>query len=243
MLLIDCIEDCINKKLKALDDEIKDEEEDGNSETSRPRASQTSDSILIHKDNVRVYAKQAQTVLKSYENLISRKEIIYIKNDECIQKEDLSLFALSLFVAAEICYLNRFKYVFAPQMEKSHYQKVLIDSLDHVIECEGIKVLERFSSFCRKCVRTNNLNADVINMSQKAMKYMLLFVMFYDRFSPNKIYNEKKVKKAVDDLIMIWGLPEKKRTEKELETLIENYDHVFEFRYVEQALKRLGYIW
>ena len=41
-------------------------------------------------------------------------------------------------------------------------------------------------------------------------------------------------------LINLFGMPDREYIETEYQPLIEKYNHVFEFRYIERTLKQLG---
>lgn len=239
--LIECIEQSIKNKIKALDDDIKEEEEEGKTEKSNDRTDYYS--IDIPKNDVKFCAKQAKSILGKYQKLLWHRETICRENGGFIEKDDFAFFVLSMFSSTEICYLNRFRYKFdtTNSTERSHYEKILFDSLDQVMERDGVDALVKFSSFCHKYAQATKIDEDVKKKAQKAMKYMILYVTFYYHFSANRKFSEKNVVSAVKILVDLFDLPQKTQLEKELKPIIENYDS--SFSYVDKAIKELGYEW
>lgn len=242
--LIESIEESIKKKLKTLDEDLKDEEEEGNADVSNQRTYDLSYKKKIPANNVSQCANKALTILKSYKTLISRRSEICEKGNNDIQKEDFHFFTLSMFAAMEICYLSRFMYDFdlPNRMERSIYQKKLYDSLDQVMECDGLNVLVSFSSFCKRCGKHTKYDVDEKSV-QKAMKYAILFVVFYYRFTPYNKINEKKISTAFNELVKMLGLPNREQLEKELNSLAKTYNYIFKLKDIEQRIKKLGYNW
>lgn len=65
--------------------------------------------------------------------------------------------------------------------------------------------------------------------------------MFFLRFAINQKFNERKVVEAMTSLINLFGMPDKEYLETEYQPLVEKYNHVFEFRYIERTLRQLGF--
>ena len=60
-------------------------------------------------------------------------------------------------------------------------------------------------------------------------------------FAINQRFNERKVVEAMTSLINLFGMSDREYLEKEYQPLIEKYNHVFEFRYIERTLRQLGF--
>lgn len=241
--LIECIEESIRRKVQTMEDDLKDEEEEADSESSNKRVSTIDASISLKKTEVHYCEDQAFSILQKYLNLITKRKQYCQMKHRSISADDLCFFSLAMFASTEICYLNRFLYDFTSsnRREESHYKKLLFESLDRVMEHEALECLIEFSKFCSRLYRDKSCDESFTKAAKRAMKYALLYVMFFFRFASSRDFNEKKVKESMELLINIFGMPDRVYLEEGYKPLIEKYNHVFEFRYIEQTLYKLGF--
>ena len=173
------------------------------------------------------------------------KALDYINENytSAVSMDDLCYFSLVMFASTEICYLNRFLYEFncSSSREESHYKKKLYDGLDSVMEHEGLDCFVAFSKFCSKYYQDKTSDGSFKRTAHRAIKYGLLYTMFFLRFAINQKFNERKVVEAMTSLINLFGMSDREYLEKEYQPLIEKYNHVFEFRYIERTLRQLGF--
>ena len=109
------------------------------------------------------------------------------------------------------------------------------------MEHEALEFLIEFSKFCSRLYRDKSCDESLTKAAKRAMKYALLYVMLFFRFASSRDFNEKKVKESMELLINIFGMPDRVYLEEGYKPLIEKYNHVFEFRYIEQTLYKLGF--
>lgn len=243
--LIECIEKSIRRKLRSMDEDIKDEEESGDCETSNERSLLYDNAVVVDKKDVCFYSRQAASLLQNYKHLISRRIEICNKQHGNLTKDDFCFFALSMFTSLEICYLSRFHYDFGSlhSWERGIYQKKLYDSLDRVMEHEAIDAIQKFATLCQRYDRQYQHDADFIKKGHRAIKYALLYYTCFSRFSSMKQFCEKKVIENICILIDHFGIPNIALLKSEIYPLIIKYDHIFEFKDIEKAVIKLGYSW
>lgn len=240
--LIECIEESIRKKLQSMEDDIKDEEEQATPESSNQRAVISEHCVPLAKSNIYYCKEQACSLLNKFWTLIDKRTRCCQEKQQAISIDDLCYFSLAMFASIEICYLNRFLYEFncPNSLEESYYKKKLFDSLDSVMEHEGIDCFVAFSKFCSKFYQDKISDESFKRAAYRAIKYGLLYAMFFLRFAINQKHNEQKVVEAMTSLINLFGVPDREYIETEYQPLIEKYNHVFEFRYIDRTLKQLG---
>lgn len=240
--LIDCIEESIKKKLRTLDDELKDEEELGSTETSNERVYTYNETIVVNKSFIESVEHNANKILDEYSKLVNKRiEVCKKSKNGRLLKDDFNFFALSMFASIELCYLNRFKYDFSEYSgyEKSNAQKKFYYALDSCMELKGLSAFHDFTVICKEFRGTAIIDDDFIKKAHRALKYAILYVMFVTRFSATKLsLIEKQLYTDLRTLFCLFGEPDMTTLELELEAMIERYDHAFAFRYVESALER-----
>ena len=242
--LVECIEESIRKKLKSLDDDLKDEEESGNTEQSNERVNNDdSDYIVVKTLGYDQFAKSACKILQEYCRLVNkRSEQLNKRGVAVVAKDDLNFFCLSMFAAIEICGLNRFRYDFGEmdKMTKSYYQKNLYDSLDRCIDHDCLCALESFASFCKKYGQNLPNEEDFRYKAHRALKYVLLYAAtFYQYTSNRKIYG-KRVNDACKSLISQFGMPNIEILKKEIEPFCERYNSSITLRQIERTIKEIN---
>ncbi len=242
--LIECIEESIRRKIRSINDAIIDEEEEGSAEISNDRDIEEQDDIIISKKSFKSYGDLSTSLLNKYKKLlIKRGEQVRKSGDRIITKDDLNFFSLSFFTAMEICYLNRFRYVFDENdsMTRSYYQKLLYDSLDRSISHIGLTALERFVSFCNG-MRIPPLDESYRTVVNRFMKYVILYgTLFYKFVNYNEIQAKGKyIIKYIKTLTSIFGIPSIEYLKQELAPLSERYDYVFRMHHVVGMLELLN---
>ncbi len=239
--LIECVENSIQTKLNLMEDEMRDEEEEGDSETGNKRTYSSEKTITIDIGNFSQYSTKISELLIKYQRLAHRRINVCSKSGEFVSKEDFSFFALTMFAAVEVCYLNRFMYDFgtSDSLSKSGFQKKFLDSLDCIMESDGIKALTSFADLCARNIDKNPHDCDYIKKGHRALKYAMLFATGVCRYS----HIPENVKIPMQKLITALGMPDIEKMQEEFKPLIENYNHTLEFRYIEATLKTLGYNW
>ena len=243
--LIECIEESIRKKIRSIEDAINDEEEVGTADTSNDREIEEHEDILISQKHIKDYGELSTSVLDKYRKMISERfKQVNATGDNVVTKDDLNFFSLSLFVAMEICYLNRFRYQFGEMdlMSRSYYQKLLYDSLDRSICIEGLKSIEYFVKFCNSIKVPNEKDENYSKIACRAMKYAILYGALFFKFSniENKNIRGNRVKKAIGDLTSLFGMPTVGLLSRELEPLSERYDYAFRMKHIEYFIKILN---
>ena len=241
--LIECIEESIKKKLQSMEDDIKDEEELATSESSNQRTAIPEQSVHLAKSDIHYCEEQACNLLNKFWTLVDKRTRYCQEKHQTVSMDDLCYFSLVMFASTEICYLNRFLYEFncSSSREESHYKKKLYDGLDSVMEHEGLDCFVAFSKFCSKYYQDKTSDGSFKRTAHRAIKYGLLYTMFFLRFAINQKFNERKVVEAMTSLINLFGMSDREYLEKEYQPLIEKYNHVFEFRYIERTLRQLGF--
>ena len=240
--LVECIEESIRKKLRSLDDDLKDEEELGSTETSNERVYTYDETIVVNKSFIETVVDNANKVLDEYSKLVNARINVCkkSKNGRLI-KDDFNFFALSMFASTELCYLNRFRYDFCEYSgyEKSHAQKRLYDALDYCMEKKGLSAFHDFTLICREYSKNAMFDDDFIKKAHRALKYAILYFTFITRTSATKFaLIETQLYADLRTLFSLFGEPDMTLLELELEPMIERYEHAFVFRYVERALKQ-----
>lgn len=240
--LVECIEESIRKKLWAIDDSIKDEEELANAENGRQRTTEREQGLLLSKTNVRFCGDQASRLLKRLRTLIGKRGSYCCKNSQSVSSDDLCLFSLTMFASTEICYLNRFMYEFncSDRREESRLKKELLESLDSTMEHEGLDTLMAFSKFCGRFYKDIPSDKPLKRAARKVIKYALLFAAAYFRFAVNQEFKSRKLTEAMTTLVKLLGMPDRAFLEKEFQPLIEKYDHIFELRDIERTLTHIA---
>ncbi len=241
--LIECIEESIRLALRRLDDESKDEEEEADSQTSHERAYDDEDTSEVIEDNLDILVEKSSKILRSYQNLLRRKLYLYKTSNGKLSKDDLNFFSLSYFSAMEICYLKRFMYEFdtVNKMELSYLQKKLYDGLDGVMERIGIEVFVEFCQFCKLFGMEAKRNTEFSQSISRVMRYALVFLTFIHRQSQPYYWN--KILNSMKELVLVFGMPIKEELNASLQPLMERYDYVFKFSYIECAVKGTGIDW
>lgn len=239
--LITCIEESIQRKMLSMEDDMKNEEEEGNSETGNKRSEEAGSTILSDKKSILFCKNQVASVLNKYIILLNKRRALCKQKKSSLSKEDMCYFSLSMFASMEICYLNRFHYDFqcANSREESYYKKQLYRVLDNVMENEGLESLTLFADYCKDFYSEKAADEDFRKRSKQSMKYALLYAMFFFRYAESRQFKEKDVCRAIRSLADIFGLPDKNTLKKEVQPLIERYNHVFEFRYINQTIKEM----
>lgn len=242
--LIECIEESIRMKIRALDDEIIDEEEEGTAEESNNREYEAQDDVIIDEEDIEGYGELSTSVLTNFQTMIRKRfEQARITGDNVVTKDDLNLFSLSIFAAMEVCYLNRHSYNFDEigSQDKSICQKRLYDSLDHSISYVGLDTIEYFVKFCDKMKKDTLLllsDEDYNKVACRTMKYVILYgTLFYRYTNCNELpVKSNRLMKAITSLKSIFGAPTIDYLSRELEPLSERYDYVFRIEHVEKLL-------
>lgn len=240
--LVECIEESIRKKLKSLDDDIKDEEEEGSTEESNERSNDDNDYIVIKPHGYEQFAKSATKILGEYCKLVDkRSQYLYSRGISVVTKDDFNFFALSMFAAVEICGLNRMRYDFGEMdsFTKSYHQKKLYDSLDRCLDREALNALEKFASFCVRYGANMQSDEDYRNKAHRALKYALLYATIFNKYTLNSRLYGKRVNSACKSLLNQFGMPDMDKLKKEIYPLSERYDRTFEFRHIERTIKRI----
>lgn len=242
--LIECIEESIRRKIRAIETANIDEEEEGTPETGNNRENEIQDEIIISKNRIKDYGDLSNSVLNRYKELIKRRaEQVRDSGERQITKDDLNFFSLSVFSAMEICYLNRPRYQFdeLDPMMRSCCQKDLYDSLDRSITNNGLEVLERFVYFC-KGMSKPRLDEGFKNVINRSMKYAILYGTLFYKFATANDEQAKgnRIIKAIKTMSSIFGLPTIDYLSQELDPLSERYDYVFRMNHVEKMIKRLA---
>lgn len=243
--LITCIEESLRKELLSMEEEIQ-VEEDGNPETSYQCSPGNNKCITLNKSNACAYSVQASSILQKFKTFIHKRERFCKQNKFFLTQEDLCFFSLVIFSSVEICYLSRFLYNFREidSHDKSYSQKKLFEKLDYTMENEGATSFIEFAQFCEKYNDINLYNnADFQEKVRQAMKYALLYVMFIFRYAYCYPFIIIKVRKAILTFVRLFGLPDKDSLKQELQPLIERYNHVFEFKDIEQTIRNLKLNW
>jgi hypothetical protein len=240
--LVECIEESIRKKLRSLDDDLKDEEELGSTETSNERVYTYDETIVVNKSFIETVVDNANKVLDEYSKLVNARINVCKKSKYGrLIKDDFNFFALSMFASTELCYLNRFRYDFCEYSgyEKSHAQKRLYDALDYCMEKKGLSAFHDFTLICREYSKNAMFDDDFIKKAHRALKYAILYFTFITRTSATKFaLIETQLYADLRTLFSLFGEPDMTLLELELEPMIERYEHAFVFRYVERALKQ-----
>lgn len=240
--LVECIEESIRKKLKSLDDEIKNEEEEGRTEESNERSNAERDYIIIKTHGYEQFAKSATKILTEYCKLVDiRTQYLHKKGISVVTKDDFNFFALTMFAAVEICGLNRMRYDFGEidSFTKSYHQKKLYDSLDRCLDHEALKALESFVLFCKKYGANMPADEDYHNKAQRALKYALLYATVFNHYTSNSRLYGRRVSDACMSLLNQFGVPNMEKLKKEIAPLSERYDRTFEFRHIEKTLRKI----
>ena len=239
--LIECIEDSIRKKIHSIEDAITDEEESGNAETSNDRNIVEQKEVYVSKKTVKDYGDISNSVLLNYLDLIqARTEQIRKSGINVITKDDLNYFSLSIFTSAEICYLKRHLYHFdeIDNICRSSCQKILYDSLDGSMNTKGVEALERFSNFCVSYGKNTSFDDDFKKKAERAMKYSILFAaLFYRNATVKEEHIKRRVLKAMQSLIGVFGLPSEDYLEEELTPLAERYDYAYHYRDIKKLIE------
>lgn len=240
--LIECIEENIRRSIRSMKEDLIDEEESGNCETSNERNPNYGIKEIINVKKLHTYSENAASVLRAYQQYVSRRSKYSHEHGGTLTKEDLSFFTLSMFTSVEICYLDRFQYDFQNLhgLDKSDSQKKLYKRLDHVMEHEAIEALTRFSTFCQHFDNCSHKDSDFILKGHRATKYVLLYYTCFSRFSTAKRYREAEIIKAIHVLSEHFGFSSPALLASELQPLIDRYDQIVDFKDVEKAMKRLG---
>lgn len=240
--LVECIEESIRKKLRSLDDDLKDEEELGNTETSNERVYTYDETIVVNKSLIDTVIGNANKILDEYNKLVNKRINVCKKsNNGCLIKDDFNFFALSMFASIELCYLNRFRYDFCEYSgyEKSHAQKRLYDGLDSCMEKKGLSAFHDFTLICRNYSKKELFDDDFIKKAHRALKYAILYLTFITRTTETKFaLIKKQLYTDLRTLFSLFGEPDMTQLELELKPLIERYEYAFVFGYIERALKQ-----
>ena len=242
--LIECIEESIRKKIRSIDDAIIDEEEEGSAETSNNREIEEQDDIAVNKKQIKGFGELSTALLMKYQRMIEKRyEQVKMTGDYSITKDDLNFFSLSMFAAMEICYLNKFRYIFdeiAPS-SKSYYQKQFYESLERSISNNGLTALEKFVNFCSTMKKPILKDESYNKVVCRTMKYAILYGALFNRLSHYETIRvlNKRILKAIDNLVSIFGKPSIKYLTEELEPLSERYGYVFRMNHVEKILRSL----
>lgn len=241
--LIECIEDSIRKKIRSIDDAITDEEEEGKAETSNDREIEEYEEIPVSIKNIKGFGELSSSVLDNYSDLIDKRtEQIRKSGFKYITKDDLNFFSLSFFVSIEICYLNRHKYLFGEidPINRSNCQKQLFDSLDRSMNKNGVEALVKFARFCFIMGIPPYKDDDFKKKSDRTMKYAILFAALFDRNTTEKEgHLKKRVIRALQNLISIFGVPSEKLLEEEITPLSKRYDYVFRYKHIKNLIDKL----
>lgn len=241
--LIECIEESIRRKIRAIETANIDEEEEGTPETSNKRENETQDEVFISKHQIKGYGDLSTSVLNKYKELIKRRtEQVRDSGERQITKDDLNFFSLSFFSAMEICYLNRHRYQFdeLDPMMKSCYQKDLYESLDRSITNNGLEALEKFVYFC-KSMSKPKLDDVFMNVINRSVKYAILYGTLFYKFATANDEQAKgnRIIKAIRTMCEIFGIPSIDYLSQELNPLSERYDYVFRMNHVEKMINRI----
>ena len=242
--LVECIEESIRRKLRSIKEAINDEEEEGNTETSNTRDVQEDREIKVAKNALKFHSSMATSLLNRYTNMVDKRE------EECdvtglkvITKDDLNFFSLSIFAALEICSLNRSNYQFgiSNSLEKSLCQKKLYDNLDRSINADGLKALEKFTSFCKSKKKPVEDDEDFDKKIKRTMKYVVLYGMLFYKNASERDMNLfwPRVLASIKQLVSIFGLPSLDYLEEELLPISERYGSIFRASNIERLLKKL----
>lgn len=241
--LIECIEDSIRKKIHSIEEAITDEEESGDAESSNERNIVEQREISVSKKSIKNYGEISNSVLSNYSELIdTRAEQIRKTGINVITKDDLNFFSLSMFTSIEICYLKRHLYQFdeIDSISRSYCQKMLYDSLDGSMNTKGVEALEKFSSFCCSKGKNTIVDDDFKKKADRAMKYAVLFAaLFFRNATEKEEHIKRRVIKAMQTLITLFGLPSEKCLEDELTPLSERYGYAYRFRDIQKLIAKL----
>ena len=72
------------------------------------------------------------------------------------------------------------------------------------------------------------------------MKYAILFAALFDRNTTEKEgHLKKRVIRALQNLISIFGVPSEKLLEEEITPLSKRYDYVFRYKHIKNLIDKL----
>lgn len=240
--LIECVEESIGRKIRSIDEELKDEEETGQAEYSNIRTYENNRSICVKNNNSKIYSEQASYILNKYLNIVAkRKEQVRKTSCNLITKDDYNFFALSLFVATEICYLNRPRYQFLENIDKAYLQMKFERSLDSCILGTGLDAIENFTIFCVSNQLPPKMENDYEQKANRAMKYAILYATLFYKFASSVEIQvkENKLLKCLKQLCNKLGMPKLDVLIEELTPLSVQYDFVFRPHHIEKVMRKI----
>lgn len=237
--LVDCIEDSFKRTILFMDNELKDEEEEGKAEESNKRQDcKRAEDKQVSKSNI-ITVNDAYSVLDEYRYLIYRRKAFFDKlKIKGLTKDDFNFFSLSMFAVVEICYLNRCNWNFEEYdiQESSRLIKKYEDILNPCLEGNGMKALHEFTLFCKEYYNPYIVDNDYLMKAHRSIKYALLFAISIIRGSNRAKCFEKQLYGDIKVLLGLFGEPDIQLLKTEFEPIIEKYKHIFEFRYVEKII-------
>ncbi len=241
--LLNSIETCIKRKMNEVTNEILDEEEEANSESSYSRTVKYDPTTVLTWQDIVLYPNQVKTLWQTYDKFLKLREAQSNNSDFGIHHDDICFFTLTLFASLEICYLNRSLYEFKNinNLEKSKFLKDLFCYFDNIMGITGVDILQRFGIMMKKhksTIEREKLHID----GQRAIKYMLIFKYLFKRmFSllQFRISQVSKIDNTLKTLIEIFGKPTISKMSQELTPLIKKYNNIFVTRDIEYTLDKL----
>lgn len=245
--LIECIEESIRRKIHYINEAINDEEEEGTAETGidDDRCVQESQVVPVIKDNYILYSDTAKSVLHRYIKLVDKRfEQCRVTGKKIITKDDLNYFSLCIFVAIEICYLNRSRYQFKKidTQSKSYYQKKLYESLDFCMNVDGTNALKKFLDFCKSANMRGPYDEDFEIKAKRTMKYVILFGTLFRTTNTDvgaRQFIWPKMLNYIKQLAHLLKLPSIDYLTNELMPISERYGFVFSASNIERFVNAL----
>lgn len=245
--LIVCIEDSIRKKLRSLDDDLKDEEESGNTVSSNERSVIEERTVTVSKNWIERIGGEVSTLLDDYQKLINRRiKDCATTGNRTVLPYDFNYFSLAMFASLEICFLNHLNYSLdeISEIDRNYYRKRLTDVLNGCLISDCSETLAKFTTFCKKNWNGCSKDDGITVIAHRAVKYALLYVAVFERIS--KYIQVGSIREDnynnLQTLIDLFGIQDYPSLKEELDELSDRYDNVFRFRLAEGVLEKLGII-
>lgn len=196
--LLDCIEENIRQTVHAINEDQSNENETANSEVSHDRNIVLTQTIQVTKTMFRSLPQQVNGLLKNYDLLRKAREKQIIAGRDQIGQEDFNYFAISLFAATEICFLNHEQYQFEDEAAVTKYSNESISEerslfFDHLLACmtrSGIAALCNFVLFCQN-LGEKPQDDDLRNKAVRAVRYALIFATLFQKYATEEHFRFK----------------------------------------------------
>lgn len=234
--LIDCIEDNIRLRVRSIEEELQDEEENGSSTESNNRGIVVSDAIPVTNKVVKELPSRINKLFQDYNHLLDARIKNLYRTEGIVTKEDFNFFALIMFHTTELCFLNHANYQLGVSTEDDNFENESVNPelckfFDSLLNCMVNKGIDSLSNFSYLCLNKKpaDIDDDYRGKAYRSIRYALLFANLLERNVPADIWHYRgwKVTLSLVNLINELGAPSSDDLVRELEPLSDKYDHEF----------------